>query len=341
MSSNKPNVIPTKEQVETASKQPIVYADDIPSYARNEAELAAEAEMMRRTEEQKKLRAEMARIQATFNNAQPMIQQQVQQQQAQQQQQFIQPPKPKIDRRDINAPYDMVPLPSEGMIYPCKKKYIKVAYMNASDENLLTAPHLIESGEFMDILLERKIIDDDISPDDLHVGDRNAIMIWLRQTAYGHIYPVELMKGEKVIEGVIDLSKIKVKRLGATPDKNGLFEFNLPVSGRICKFKLLSVKDNSEIEKFNETDAKLNDKEYSDTVTYRLSKHIVEIDGESDVEYVKQAVKVLPIGDSRALRKYIDEIESGLDLMVDVEVPGGEPIKTFLPIRLNFFWPEL
>ena len=42
----------------------------------------------------------------------------------------------------------------------------------------------------VEILINRKILEPDLRYEDLLVGDRNAIMIWLRATGYGEMYPV-------------------------------------------------------------------------------------------------------------------------------------------------------
>ena len=39
-----------------------------------------------------------------------------------------------------NIPYDIVELPSQGVFYNNKKKTLKVAYLTAADENILTSP---------------------------------------------------------------------------------------------------------------------------------------------------------------------------------------------------------
>ena len=249
-------------------------------------------------------------------------------------------PQPK---QVINVPYDLIPLPSEGLLYPSRKSHIKVAYLNANDENILTSPHLLESGEFLDILLDRKIIEEDITAKDLHVGDRNAIIVWLRATAYGTIYPVQVVNPNtgKLIETDIDLSDIKTKKLGAKPDKNGYFDFKLPISGKQIKLRLLTVKDVDDITIQRDYELDTLKSQYANSLTYTLEKQIVDIDGNSDIEDIKEFISIMRVGDSRAIRKYIDTIESGLDMNIKIEVPGGEPFTTFLPININFFWPEL
>lgn len=344
METKKPNVIPTKEQMEAANANTPVQNE---GYVASAAERAAEAEMLRRTEEQLRLRNEAlakqaeraAKAEAEYDK--PLISKP-----------DVFPDSPatainqqvrSIDSSRLNQPYDLIPLPSEGKIYPHKKSKIKVAFLNASDENILTAPHLIDSGRFMDILFERKILEEGINYKDLHVGDRNAIMIWLRATAYGTNYPVQIINPNTgdLIETEVDLSDLKTKKLAVEPDKHGYFEYTFPVSGKHCKFKLLTVGDVEDIEKQEDYEINVLKKEYADVLTYRLEKQIIEIDGNRDVNFIRDAISVLRVGDSRAFRKYINQIESGIDMNITIEVPGGEPFKSFLPIGFGFFWPEL
>lgn len=248
----------------------------------------------------------------------------------------------KTYEKPTNVPYDVIPLPSEGKIYPHKKSAIKVAYLNASDENILTSPNILENGEFLNILLNRKILEEGIELKDLHVGDRNAIMIWLRATGYGEMYPIVVYDKNGIpFETELDLSTLKYKKLGAEPDKNGLFDFKLPKSGKNIKFRLLTVGDIEEIEKLVAYEIDELELPYANIVTHRLERMIVEIEGVTDKSIIKDFISIMPAADSRALRNYYEEIESNVDLRIKVEVPGGDLIETFLPININFFWPDL
>jgi len=91
-----------------------------------------------------------------------------------------------------DAPFDVISLPSEGKLYKNGKASLDVAYLNASDENIITNPNLLQSGKFLEILINRKLLRTNLKYADLHVGDRNAIMIWLRATGYGPTYNVAL-----------------------------------------------------------------------------------------------------------------------------------------------------
>ena len=60
---------------------------------------------------------------------------------------------------DPSISYDVVELPSRGIMYPNKKKSVKVAYLTAADENILSSPNLIATNKIVDELLKRKILD--------------------------------------------------------------------------------------------------------------------------------------------------------------------------------------
>ncbi len=113
------------------------------------------------------------------------------------QSQHVDLPKPsnlpeQNQQMSIEVPYDVIPLPSKGLLYPGRKPTLEVEYLTAMDENILTSPNLLQSGEFVDVLLKRKIRPGQVSPSELLVGDRNSIIIWLRATGYGEKYPVTM-----------------------------------------------------------------------------------------------------------------------------------------------------
>ena len=89
-------------------------------------------------------------------------------------------------------PYDVVTLPSQGLFYTNKKKTLKVTYLNASDENLLASPAVQQAGTLVDTLLAKKILDKDILVSDMPDCDKEAVLIFLRNTAFGPEYTVKL-----------------------------------------------------------------------------------------------------------------------------------------------------
>jgi hypothetical protein len=244
----------------------------------------------------------------------------------------------------IQVPFDVIPLPSKGLLYPGQNGMVKVEYLTAMDENILTSQNLIKSGKVLEYLLERKIKESPVPMEDLLVGDRNAIMIWLRATGYGEMYPVKLTDPGSGVEFdyEINLSELKNKELpdGVEPDERGEFSFELPKSKMKIKFKLLTVGDEKSIMSRAEKYEKATKSQVSNMLTYRLQAQIKEIDGNRDINYIQQYVNVMPAFDSLKFREYSDSIEPGIDMSVEVEGPTGT-FQAPVTIGLNFFWPNV
>ncbi len=244
----------------------------------------------------------------------------------------------------FQIPFDVIPLPSKGLLYPGQEGTVKVEYMTAMDENVLTSPNLIKSGKVLDMLMERKIKQSPVPVDKLLVGDRNAIMIWLRATGYGEMYPVKLNDPTSGVEfeTEIDLTTLKTKELpeGVEPDEKGEFSFTLPKSKKKIKFTLLTVGDEKTILSRAEKYEKATKSQISNALTYRLQAQIKEIDGNRDINFIQQFVNVMPAYDSLKFREFSDSIEPGIDMSVEVEGPTGT-FQAPITLGLNFFWPNV
>lgn len=154
--------------------------------------------------------------------------------------------------------YDSIPLPSKGECYKNKKGRINVAYLTAYDENVILSPNLYREGTFIDKMLENKILESDVHPEDLIAGDRDAIILWLRATGYGYEYPVSVTDNEtgQKFDAIVDLSKIGFKPFTLKGDKYGNFNFTLPISKDVVTFKFLTAKDERELEKMRRDENK-------------------------------------------------------------------------------------
>lgn len=247
----------------------------------------------------------------------------------------------ELSQPNYNAPFDVIPLPSKGKLYKNKKTNIKLAYMTTSDENILTSPNLLKSGEFLEILINRKLLEPELRYKDLLPGDRNAIMLWLRATAYGEMYPVTLLdEFDEAFETEINLNELKTIELNVEPDGDGLFSFVMPLSKANIRFKLLNCGDIDEIDKMLESD-KENNLLVNNANTYKLEKMVVEVNGDSDKTMIRDFVNYMRISDSKSFNKYVDSIDAGVDLNIEVGTPGGGSVKTFLPLNVRFFWPDI
>ena len=215
-------------------------------------------------------------------------------------------------------------------------------YLTALDENILSSPNLIRSGKAIDLLLERKVKDLGFSTEDLLDGDRTAILIFLRTTAFGEIYTqLVANKDGKVVEGEIDLSKLNQLKLTIKPDKNGEFDFILPNSKKNVKFRFLTGKDEKLVKQENDSLKERTNSDDDFSVTLRLEKMITEIDGNRDKIHHRNLIKNLGIMDVRKLMKYVSDAEPGIDFKTTARIQGGESVSTFLTLTTSFFWPEL
>lgn len=167
-----------------------------------------------------------------------------------------------VESREYNfvgnkAAYDVVKLPSGGECYKNRMKEVMVSYLTAYDENLILSPNLYTNGTFFDHILKNKILGD-VNPDDLISGDRDAIVIWLRASGYGNEYPIRVEDREsgEEFETVADLSELKYKEFKLKGDSNGYFDFQLPKSGDIIKFRFLTVRDGKKLEEMRKDESK-------------------------------------------------------------------------------------
>lgn len=247
------------------------------------------------------------------------------------------------DKPMFEAPHDVIELPSKGLFYPHKKGRIKVAYLTAQDENILTSPNLLNSGKVLDVLLERKILDKDIKADDLLPGDRSAILFFLRATGYGEIYPV-ILKDPKTGEDFnydVDISQLTEKDILVEPDENGEVPFTLPKSGYQIKFKYLTAAETNRITENEEARMRKTKSNISNMVTSKLEAQITEVDGVRSRAEILQFIQIMSVADSGALRKFMNENEPGLDDNIEVTAPSGSVFRTEIPITTDFFWPYL
>jgi len=235
-------------------------------------------------------------------------------------------------------PYDMVSLPSQGVFYKNKKKSVKVTYLNASDENLLATPSLQASGELVNTLISRKILDKDINVIDMPECDKEAILVFLRNTAFGSDYKITLKdpKTEESFETTLDLSILKTNDVGVELDNNNEFNHYLEVSKKKVKLSFLTPQ--------NERTLKILDEQNKNAVvntymTKQLELMVKEIDGNREPMTIAQFIQTMPIRDSQSIRKIVRENSPSLDLTIPVLTPSNEEINARITFGVEFFRP--
>jgi len=244
---------------------------------------------------------------------------------------------------DLMTSYEIVKLPSNGIFYPNKISEVAVEYMTSKDEDLITTPSLIESGELMNVLLKRKVKTPGINVEELLQGDRDAILLHLRTSSYGSEYSVQVTdpRNGSVFTGKVDLLKLKYKEITETPDENGFFKVEIPMRKKIVTFRLLNAKEETLLYKKAEQIKEAYGDEFSQYSTLKLKSHIVSIDGNTDRGYIDKFVDAMPALDAFTIRKKILEVSPGIDMKYEFTTKDGYKFNAYLTIGMDFFFPSI
>jgi hypothetical protein len=239
--------------------------------------------------------------------------------------------------QNFSLPHDVVQLPTGGIFYKSKKKAVKVGYLTANDEN-----YLIGSGRGTEniilTLLRNKMYEHDLRPEELLDGDVEAILIFLRNTSFGSEYSINLIdpKTNKPFVGTVVLDELNIRKTEVKPDEDGTFTTKLPKTGITVKLKPTTFYDTIELEKMV---AQYPVGRQAPNITWKLMKHVVEIDGDSDRSKISLFVDSLPIMDSKYIRNFLRENEPSLDLKRSVIAPSGELVPFEVSFGVDFFRP--
>jgi len=252
------------------------------------------------------------------------------------------------DKRQF--PTEVIDLPSKGALYskdsPLASGTVELKYMTAREEDILTSQNLIRKGIVIDKLLESLVVDKAVNLDDILIGDKNSIMVAARVLGYGKDYDFQVdcpACGENNNDN-IDLTSLKDKEIDHSRFKSGVneFSFKLPTSKRTITFKLLTQKDEREVDNELKALKKISAGSSIDAeVTTRLKKAVLSIDGDSDPISVNKFVDNEFLSrDSLAFRDHLKELTPDIDMdyLFTCELCGFDQEVT-VPMTVQFFWP--
>ncbi len=241
-------------------------------------------------------------------------------------------------RIDPTIAYDVVELPSKGIHYQNKKKSVRVSFLTAADENILSSASLIASGKVVEELLKRKILDKDLLIDDLVEEDKEAILIFLRNTAFGTSYSIRTTdpKTNESFSFEVDLSTLRIKDFTLVEDSNGEYSYFMEKSNVPITFKFLTKKQQKELD---EIETNWNGLGAAPIITKQLSMMIKSINGTRELMTIHNFIENLPIKDSQDFRKFVKENKPGLDLTQSVITPSGDTIQVEIGFGVEFFRP--
>jgi hypothetical protein len=236
-------------------------------------------------------------------------------------------------QQNFSLPHDVVPLPSQGIFYRNKKKGLKVGYLTASDENIIMAG----ATDMTVNLLRSKIYEPDMRVEELIEGDVEAILIFLRNTAFGPELTLNLTDPatKKPFQTNVMLDQLTIIN-GQKPSEDGTFTISLPKSQSTIKLKPLTYGEIMEISKLADS---YPQGRVVPKVTWRLQKEIVELDGSTDKAAIAKFVESMPIADSKYIRNFMNENEPRLDMNKTIIAPSGEKLTVNVGFGVEFFRP--
>jgi len=248
------------------------------------------------------------------------------------------------------TPTEFVELPSSGNGYPLghplfQQEAIEIRYMTAKDEDILTSRSLLKSGMAIDRLISNLIVDKNINPGELLMGDRNAIIIAARASAYGHEYKTSVScpscghnskwkfnLSEPDVYSGDEWEDYDIRKL-----ENGNYMITLPRTEFNVEVKLLTGKEET---KYLKQAAKKRRKD-DETVTQQMKLYIVSIEGHNSQKVINHFLENAPASESRYLRSAVDCITPKLKITEDFECPScGHEQELEVPLGADFFWPE-
>ena len=249
---------------------------------------------------------------------------------------------------DFVTPTEIVDLPSKGRypeghpLHNCDT--IEIKHMTAKDEDILTNRSLLKKGLAIDRLISNVIKDNSVDSRSLLIGDRNAILIYARASAYGEDYKtkVKCPNCETVSKFTFDLSDHEtfhgddLEKLNMTDNGDGTFMLNLPVSKITARIRPMVVMDEIQI-----TAKDKSKKSEEEMVTQQMKRFVVSFNGYEDQSTLNYVVDNMIAKESKMLRDAFKSISPDvvLEQSFTCRHCDHEEVMT-VPFGTDFFWPD-
>jgi len=258
------------------------------------------------------------------------------------------------DEFGLEIPVENVPIPSNGIVYPPEhplhlQETIQIRAMTAKEEDILTSKALIKKGTVITELIRSCLIDKRIDPNDMILGDRNAVMVALRITGYGSDYAVEVncpACGERSKQQ-FNLAELSITRLNEQPvaDGSNVFEVVMPKTRETdpdlkIRYRHMTGHDEQHMTVMQERKKKQGFKT-DNLITTRYQQQIVAINDITDKTKIQMFIQRMPTKYSIALRGSMDKNEPGIQMKQHIQCPACfEESEVSMPLGASFFWPD-
>lgn len=253
---------------------------------------------------------------------------------------------------NFTTPTEFVELPSKGKYYPedhilHNVESLEIRFMTAKDEDILTSKSLIKQGVVIDRLVDNILVDKRIKAIEMLSGDKNAILVAARATAFGSDYTTKMTcpSCNYISDYTFDLNEVNPKEipnleeLGVEETEDGTFTFRTPKTNVEVEIKILSSKEEAQILQSMDKRSKKGLPESA--LTTLLSAIIVSVNGITNKVQLFQFVENLPTQDSRHIKNTYQKILPALDMRQHFSCPNCSfNQEVDIPITVDFFWSD-
>lgn len=250
------------------------------------------------------------------------------------------------------VPTEFVEIPSRGKYYPenhplHNQTTVEIRHMTAKEEDILTSRTLLKKGLAIDRMLQNIIVDKKIKPEDLIIGDKNAVIVAARSAAYGSDYTTKVTCPAcgATEDHSFDLGEMRYVHPDDnvteefTQTDNGTFILTLPVTNVNVEVRLLTGKDENWLTKMSEN--KKKHKLGESLLTDQMRLFITSINGVTNKAQINGFIDAMPARDSRYLRGTYNKVVPNVDLTQEFGCGScGEETQMEVPFTTDFFWPK-
>jgi len=167
-----------------------------------------------------------------------------------------------------------------------------------------------------------------INPEDLTIGDRFYIMIWECINSYMDVIKVSTTCTYCLKDIDVNVNLKELNAIELPNDFKQPYEVKLP-SGKVIKLRLLTIKDEIEIEKFEEKS--------DEGLLFRYARSIVD---DQDVLKRVEDLRSMSGKDILKIEAFHEKFYHGPDMISHFSCPKcGREDELTIPFRLDFFFP--
>ena len=252
------------------------------------------------------------------------------------------------------VPTEFVDLPSKGRFYPeghplKNRESIEIKHMTAKEEDILSSTNLIKKGVVFERLLQSVMVER-INPNDLLIGDKNALLVSTRINGYGAEYQTDVKCPScsstsryefdlNNLTSKVNLDQEFLNSMNVEETEIGTFRLSLTRLNHVVEVKPLNGHDEKRLAHLAGVKTKNNFVE--GVVTDTLKTFIVSVNGDTNPATIGSFVDSLPARESKRIRTIYKHIMPKIEILSPYSCANcGYEQELEVPINSDFFWPN-